>query len=273
MRSPLKAALRRGVARGFALALPRRPGVRVLTYHRVNPDHPRDRLTVHPEAFAAQMELLARSGRPVVALSAMLPALRGEGALPRGAVALTFDDGYRDNLVHAAPVLARHGFPASLFVVSDLMGSSGTLDRYASCCDKDTMLGWDEVRALRSQGHEIGGHGRSHRELATLAPDDARADVEDCARALEAELGARPALFCYPRGSENDAVRRIVAATGHAAACTVRPGANAPGGDLMGLRRTEVSGDDSLADFALKLDGGFDAWHAAVQAVRSRRVP
>lgn len=269
----MKAAARRAVACVFALAVPRSHGLRILTYHRVNPDHPHDRLTVHPEAFAAQMDLLKRSGRPVVLLSEMVPALRGEAALPSGAVALTFDDGYRDNLHHAAPLLERLGLRATVFVVTDLMGSAGTLDRYAACCDKDAMLSWDEVRTLRDRGHEIGGHGRSHRELATLSSHDVRGEADDCARALEAELGRRPPLFCYPRGSESDAVRRVVREAGYAAACTVRPGANAAGVDLMGLRRTEISGDDSLADFRLKLDGAFDAWHGAVQALRSRRVP
>ncbi len=273
MRSPLKAALRRGVARGFALTTPRVAGLRILTYHRVNPDHPRDRLTVHPAAFAEQMELLAGSGRPVVSLTTAARMLGGSGPVQGDPVALTFDDGYQDNLRHAAPVLERLGLPAAIFVVTGLAGTPGTLDRYEGCCDKDGMLSWDEVRALRDAGHEIGGHGREHRELATLPAEAVTAEVESCSVDLERELGARPAHFCYPRGSENDVARRLVGAAGYTSACTVRPGTNRPGVDLLGLRRTEVSGDDSLADFRLKLDGGFDAWHAALQAVRTPRVP
>lgn len=272
MRPPLKAALRRGIARGFALAAPRTRGLRILTYHRVNPDHPRDRLTVHPDAFAEQMAVLASSGRRVVSLPEAQRWLEGAegGGEP---VALTFDDGYQDNLRYAAPVLERLGLPATVYVVTGLTGSGDTLDRYRGCCDKDGMLSWDEVRALRAAGHEIGGHGREHRELATLPPEAVRAEVETCARDIEDALGVRPSHFCYPRGSENDAARRLVRAAGYATACTVRPGINRPGVDRYGLRRTEISGDDSLADFRLKLEGGFDAWHAALQAVRTPRVP
>jgi hypothetical protein len=50
----------------------------------------------------------------------------------------------------------------------------------------------------------------------------------------------------------------------------VEPGANAPGVDLFGLRRTEVSSADDLADFALKIRGGFDGWHRLVQGARAR---
>lgn len=272
MRGALPAGLRRGLARLAAAGRPPEPGLRVLTYHRVNDVHPRDRLSVTTRAFAAQMEALADSRRPVVPLAAAIGALRGDGpALPPGAVALTFDDGFADNRSDALPILERLGFPAAFFVVTRAIGSPGTLERYRRCCDADRMLGWEEVRDLRSRGHAIGGHGRTHRELADLSADEARAEAEGSLRDIEERLGERPRLFCYPRGSENARVRRIVADAGFEAACTVRPGPNPPGTDLLALRRTEVSGDDDLVDFRFKLDGGFDAWHALVQRVRTRR--
>jgi peptidoglycan/xylan/chitin deacetylase (PgdA/CDA1 family) len=240
----------------------------VLTYHRVNDAHPSDRLTVSARSFAAQMQALAESGRPVVRLADALPALRGEAALPAGAVALTFDDGYADNHAEALPVLERLGFPAAFFVVTGAVGTTSTIDRYARCCRHDRMLDWSEVRDLRDRGHAIGAHGRSHRELASMAPEEVLREAEGCALDIEERVGERPRLFCYPRGSTSATVRRIVGECGFLAACTVRPGPNAAGADLLGLRRTEVSGDDALEDFRFKLEGGFDAWHALVQSVR-----
>jgi peptidoglycan/xylan/chitin deacetylase (PgdA/CDA1 family) len=240
----------------------------VLTYHRVNDAHPHDRLTVPARAFAVQMQALAESGRPVLPLPDVLPALRGEAALPAGAVALTFDDGYADNHAHALPVLERLGLPAAFFVVTSLVGTASTIDRYARCCRHDRMLDWGEVRELRSRGHAIGGHGRTHRELAPMEAAEVRREAEGCALDIEERVGDRPRLFCYPRGSTSATVRRIVGDCAFEAACTVRPGPNAPGADLLALRRTEVSGDDTLDDFLFKLEGGFDAWHALVQRVR-----
>ncbi|HKC11426.1 MAG TPA: polysaccharide deacetylase family protein [Vicinamibacteria bacterium] len=251
----------------------RRPeGLRVLTYHRVNDTHAHDRLTVHPQLFAAQMEALARSGRPVIDLAQALPPLRGNGPLPEGALALTFDDGFEDNFTVASPILERFGLRATFFIATGYVGAAGTLDRYRRCCSADRILDWNQVRALQTRGHAIGGHSRTHRELALLTPTEALGEAEGCAQDIEAETGERPRLFCYPRGSENAEVRRLVGRAGFEAACTVRPGANPVGIELLALRRTEVSGQDTIEDFRLKLAGGFDAWHGLVQRVAGWRA-
>jgi len=266
LRPSWRSMARRTVARACSLGARRRDGLRILTYHRVNDHHPHDRLTVHPTAFAAQMEFLSHSRRPVLPLGDALTAIARGVPLEAGAVALTFDDGYLDNFTDALPILERFRLPASFFVVTGLMDTNRPLDRYRGCCESDRMLTWDQVRRLQDRGHTIGGHGRTHRELALLDEAEAREEAVGCASDLEARLGERPALFCYPRGSENALVRRVVREAGFRGACTVRPGPNSPGTDPLALSRTEVSGDDTLPDFRLKLEGTFDAWHRLVQA-------
>jgi peptidoglycan/xylan/chitin deacetylase (PgdA/CDA1 family) len=247
------------------------PSLRILTYHRVNDRHPGDRMTVHPAAFRRQMELVAAAGRPVLPLDAAVARLGGEGPpLPDGALALTFDDGYRDNLECAAPILEQLGFPATVYLVTGRMGARTPIDRYASCCDHDGALTWSEALELAAKGHALGGHGRTHRELATLDQASVEQEVIGCRDDLLSHQGVAPTLFCYPRGSENAAVRKTVAAAGFRSAVSVYPGANAKGADAFLLRRTEVSGDDDDRDFRLKLGGGFDAWHRLWQSLRER---
>jgi peptidoglycan/xylan/chitin deacetylase (PgdA/CDA1 family) len=266
IRKPLRRAVA-ALAR-FAERSSGEPVLRILTYHRVNDSHPRDRLTVHPRDFAAQMEEL-RATRTVTTLDDALDALRGQRPLPARAVAITFDDGYRDNFTFAVPILERFGFPATFFIATGYIGTPSTLERYHNCCDQDGTLDWEQVGEMRARGHAIGGHGRNHLELARLPEGEAQAEIDGSQRDIEARLGARASLFCYPRGSENEDVRRLVARAGFQAACTVRPGGNPADTDLLALRRTEVSGDDDLTDFRLKLDGGFDAWHRVVQRARA----
>src|SRR5262249_4139510 len=81
--------------------------------------------------FAARMAHIARHYQ-VLALEELVERLP-RGAVPRNALALTFDDGYRDNLTHAAPVLKRLGLPATIFVVTGLIDTPRALwfDRLA----------------------------------------------------------------------------------------------------------------------------------------------
>lgn len=257
---------RRAVARLWRPLAGDDRGLRILTYHRVNDVHPTDRLTVRSDAFAAQMEVIARSGRPVIPLTRAVEALRTGDPLPAGALAVTFDDGFEDNFSVALPVLDHLHFPATFFVVTGYLGSPAeTLDRYRGCCAADRMLDWKQVQEMQAGRHEIGGHSRTHRELATLTPNEVRAELLGCAQDIEEKTGRRPSLFCYPRGSHNATVRRLVEEIGFAAACSVRPGVNTDAADLFALKRTEISGGDDLSDFRLKLEGGFDGWHRLLQ--------
>jgi glycosyltransferase involved in cell wall biosynthesis/peptidoglycan/xylan/chitin deacetylase (PgdA/CDA1 family) len=263
--------VRRTVARAMAWLSPPAAGLRILTYHRVNSDHPGDRLTVHPLEFERQMAALA--GRPVLSLDRAVRALRRGETLPAGAVALTFDDGFQDNLAWAAPILERYRLPATFFVATAYTGTDLTLDRYHGCCDRDRCLSWDEVRALAAAGHIIGGHSRTHRELGRLQDADARGEIAGCRLDIEEATGVAPSLFCYPRGSESALVRGLVAECGYEAACSVYPGANAAATDPMALCRTEIAGADGPAEFRLKLEGAFDGWHHVVQRVRGLGAP
>jgi peptidoglycan/xylan/chitin deacetylase (PgdA/CDA1 family) len=120
-------ALRGFLANGPLLPLLRRrtrTRNRVLLYHRVVDDgcEPEIRSllggAITRSAFAAQLDYLARH-HTVVPLEDIV-ARRGE---PAGLVALTFDDGYADNLWHALPALAAKGLPATVFVASGHVGA------------------------------------------------------------------------------------------------------------------------------------------------------
>jgi peptidoglycan/xylan/chitin deacetylase (PgdA/CDA1 family) len=236
----------------------------------VNALHPRDRLSVPPSAFEAQLQEISRSGSPILALEDGVAAL-ASGARPHG-VALTFDDGYEDNVTVALPMLERSSLRATFFLATSAVASRAPLDRYRGCCEGDAMMSWEQARHLAARGHTLGGHGRAHVELTGLPPEALREEIEGSAVDIEEATGRRPHLFCYPRGREDARVRAAVAATGYTAAVTVRPGSNAPGGDPFALRRTEVSGEDDIEDFRLKLMGAFDGWHRLVQLLGGRKL-
>lgn len=110
-----------GAARATAAARPRGTCV-VLAYHEVADDrtHCRGGSTVSSEVFEATIDLVAREYEPV-SLDELVAAARGSATLPRRAVHVTFDDGYRGVLDRAVPVLRRHGVPASAFICTAIL--------------------------------------------------------------------------------------------------------------------------------------------------------
>jgi len=108
----------RRIGRGIERRRQARPGdAVVLAYHRIaTPESDPWRLAVSPEWFEEHVAALREHFRPI-SLEALADALV-DGAVPRRSVVITFDDGYRDNLIAAKPVLERYGVPATVFVVT-----------------------------------------------------------------------------------------------------------------------------------------------------------
>jgi len=130
-RSGLLEALHSGAAllRGGA-------GFPILTFHRVNDDDDPFMPAMATRLFAARIEHIARH-YTVLTVEELVARLR-EGRVPRKALALSFDDGYRDNLTHAAPILARCGLPATIFLTTGYVGTPDVLwfDRLALALKK-----------------------------------------------------------------------------------------------------------------------------------------
>ncbi len=270
----MKAALRSLVAaicRPATRASERaRPGLRVLMYHRVARVDGFDQLTVSPERFDAQMRALAASRR-VVGLVDGLRAVRA-GALDQPMVAVTFDDGYLDNLVEAAPILLRHGVAATVFVSTGFCEQTMVHPRYAAYARSRLHLDWDEVAELASlPGIEIGSHTDTHPYLPRLPDARAREEIAGSRDRIARRLGRDVRAFCYPSGDVGAREARLALDAGYEFAVTVSPGVNRRGFDPMLVRRTEITQRDDAEAFALKLDGAFDPLHRLLHVRRQWR--
>src|SRR3990172_5351239 len=119
--------------------------------HRVGPFRPGAprKLNVEPAAFREHMAALARRANPVP-----LDTLVDVRPVPRGAVAVTFDDGYRDLLEHALPVLKEYRIPATVFVVTDGVGKTDAWNEVPGV-PPEPLLGWNDLQRLRDEGVAI----------------------------------------------------------------------------------------------------------------------
>jgi peptidoglycan/xylan/chitin deacetylase (PgdA/CDA1 family) len=258
----VKRALRRAIA-SLAPAVSER-GVRVLLYHAIDGPDTVDRmgLRVSREAFREQMQLLSTAGYRVVPLARMLDAPSGREsreAISRD-VAITFDDGYRSEML-AAETLKEFGFTATFFVVPRFLDG---VHHPAHYWEHWPHMTWDDARTLVEAGFEIGAHSMTHPDLTQCDPNRLTGEVAGVKALLEQRLGREIVSFSYPYGRHDSRVRESAGRAGYRLACTSRYGINRTSGSCYNVARTEVTGMDRLVDFRRKLQGKYD-WLARWQ--------
>ncbi|WP_190196985.1 polysaccharide deacetylase family protein [Streptomyces djakartensis] len=236
-------------------------------YHAVatDPNEATRALSVTPEAFAEQMAVLAELGLNPVTTARLAACWRSGRPLPVRPVLITFDDGYEGVHRHALPALAKHGFPATLFV------STGWIQGpYDTGGGLDTMLDWDQVRELAAAGVEIGGHSHSHPQLDQVCDATLRFELIHCKEILADQLGAVPASFAYPYGYSSRRVRSAVREAGYAQALAVGNGLARRAQGPYALRRVTVRRGTDIAEFERVVQGRAIARTFAVDRVLTK---
>lgn len=175
----------------------------VLTYHSL--DRSGSPVSLQPERFREQVEWLAAGDVRVVGLADLL-TLPAEA----DAVALTFDDGFRNFAERAWPLLRERSLPVTLFVVADHAGGRndwGPSGEREAVPDLP-LLGWDELGRLAEGGVELGAHTLGHPDLTGLDRPAVEREVAGSADRIEAETGRRPRCFAYPYGRAGEVAER-----------------------------------------------------------------
>lgn len=224
--------------------------VPILCYHRFGTGN--NKMIMAPGNFAAQLEWLARNNYQVIRLSQLSAFLAGREALPPRSVVITIDDGYESVYRHAFPLLKKHGFPATLFVYTDFIGSNDGLS-------------WAQLQDMAGSGLvDIQAHSKSHRNLVERNPGETderyRQNIETELRAPRELLERRLAQakvqvrhFAYPFGDASDVVLDAMARQQYQLGVTVNPGGNGFYAQPTMLRRTMIFGDLDLEGFKTKL--------------------
>jgi len=226
-------------------------GVPVLMYHAFTDEQP-SRFVMPGRRFAAQMRLLAALRYRTIGFGDLARSLREGTPLPRRAAVITIDDGYRDNLEIAQPILSRRRFPATVFVVSGRLGGENDWDQEGAIVGR-ALLTAEQTRQMRAAGIEIGAHTRHHPPLPE-ATDEALADELSGSRAdLEAVLGEPVTTFAYPYGRFDERVVAAAERAGLLGACTVEGRRAGLGDGPLTISRSEIRGTDSLVTFLRKL--------------------
>jgi len=228
--------------------------VPILMYHSIDTDSA-DRWTLSPELFGRHMAWLAEHDYRPMTVSKLVAARAANLRLPPRTVVITFDDGLRDFLTEAMPILQRYGFPATLYVVTGYVGKSNGWSRLLGEPDRP-MLSWNELRTVSECGIECGAHTHSHPQLDIISPVAAFAEVRRSKVSLEDHLGHGVQSFAYPHGYASRVTRQLVRRAGFTSACRVRHALSSTGEDPFALSRIIVTSDIGAADLGSLFAGG-----------------
>lgn len=231
----------------------------ILTYHQMDDAPPKGApfrsLYVSPAAFARQMAWLKTLGYTGLSMTALQPYL--SGAKLGKVVGITFDDGYLNNLTHALPVLARYGFSATCYAVSQRLGQTNSWDREIGITQAPLMDA-AQLRQWVAGGQEIGAHTRHHARLTRIESELCRQEIAWCKSELEDIVGSAVQHFCYPFGEYTTEHTALAQEAGFLTATTTQRSRCQRNEDLMQLPRVPVVRSTTLAALWLKVATAYE---------------
>lgn len=249
----------------------------VLMYHRVGPakNEWERRYCISPKNFAGHMQKLEAQGMRACSLENFFAWLAGDAQLPEGSFLLTFDDGFLGVYEHAAPVLQKMGWPATVFLVSQLIGREDEWCRSqnpsGACYPLMTKV---QIEAMRSMGFTFQSHTRLHPDLTTLNDQKLVDELSGSRQDLEALLGEPVAYLAYPYGRYDERVLNAAREAGYKAAFSTQPGFNRLDVPPYRIRRLDVFGTDTPAMLRRKVYYGCNdgSWHQTLRYYGGRIV-
>ncbi len=180
---------------------------------------------------------------------------------------LTFDDGFKNWVENALPILVEHDAVAAFFVATDYIGSDPVRDRdrllgfYADGRRLMAFMDWNDCRTLADNGMTVGSHAVSHTRLSTLRPDVARTEMAGSKTRIETELGRPCRHFCAPFGIPvedfDPAVHPAMAEEeGYDSFMTTQRGANRRNASPFAVRRDHMMANAPLREVRYFLGDG-----------------
>ncbi|BBD09988.1 polysaccharide deacetylase family protein [Desulfovibrio ferrophilus] len=204
-----------------------------------------DAITVKRSDFEAQMQFLKDKGYTPLPLDRFYDFLEFKEQAPEKAVVITIDDVGKNTFSVAYPVLQKFGYPATVFVATDLVSGKGA------------ALSWEQIRQMHDSGIGIGHRTKTLRNLTRRQGDET---LEDFVIAVDremtvptlqfkTEIGYAPDFFAYPFGATNEMVISLLKKNGFRGALTMGKGANPFFTNNYLVKRNSVPGNMSMAEF------------------------
>ena len=200
-------------------------------------------LTIIPEQFEERLRFLAERGYQSVHLYDLINALALGRELPPHPVIFSFDDGYAGVYTYALPLMQKFGYSGTVFLLTDFMDQG-----------RPEYLSWAQADELRRAGWDLEPHSKDHPSLAGRERDFLIYQILGSMQTVQAHIGRQPRFFAYPSSEYDESVIQILKEIGFWGALTSEPGFLHRLEEAYTLRRVRVSGRESLAQFAARLE-------------------
>ncbi|HVE58930.1 MAG TPA: polysaccharide deacetylase family protein [Pyrinomonadaceae bacterium] len=221
--------------------------VPALLYHKV--DLPTADVKIRgaftaPQKFERQIAYLKKKGFEFYTASELIKFYRANGEFPRKAIAVTFDDGWKDNYRNAFPVLKKYGAKATIFLVTSCIGQ--TTDRVTA--DGEGVrehLSETDVREMSAGGIEFNSHSVSHSLFHQISEEDIKFEVNESKKIIENLTQKECSVFAYPAGFFTGFAKEAIKDAGYEGAFSTVYG-DADNFDIFALNRVEILRRDSF---------------------------
>jgi peptidoglycan/xylan/chitin deacetylase (PgdA/CDA1 family) len=209
--------------------------VPVITYHHFSTQC-KNLLCLPIDEFSRQMAFLKEQGYRTVTMKQLLRFITYQEPLPRKAVAITIDDGYRSVYEKAYPILKKHNFKATLFIYTAFIGNS------------PNAMTWEQLREMSEDGFEVESHTISHADLTRKQKGESeveyrqriRRELQEPRALIRKHLGQEAVWLAYPYGRLNGLIITMAREAGYRGGVTVIRGSNPFFSDPFKVRRYQV---------------------------------
>jgi peptidoglycan/xylan/chitin deacetylase (PgdA/CDA1 family) len=221
--------------------------VPVLCYHHVA-DRCDSSFCTPTSVFAQHMKVLKEEGYTVISTAELSEFLAFRRAIPKKAVVINFDDGYRSTYDIAYPIMKKYGFTATFFIYTSFIGAS------------KNALTWDQLKTMKADGFEVGSHSVNHADLSKKM--DGEGEKEYLARVkrelllskqvIDDKLNQNTQYIAFPYGEFNQGLLKLCEETGYRIGFSVKAGGNPFFSDPLTLKRDQILKKD-MESFTVKL--------------------
>jgi len=225
--------------------------VPVIMYHHIlNKD---SFIATSIENFDKQMKFISKNYKSLTSKE-FEDYKKGKINVPKNSVLITFDDGWRDNLEFAYPILKKYGLNATLFIVTGWIDEASKknysyVERKHNECKKivkertnEVVLNWEQVESMQDI-FDIHSHTHFHRDdyFGKMSLEE---ELVLSKERIKEKLGINTTHLCWPRGIYDENEIKLAKKMGYEVLYTTKRGINKADNKLDEIKRISVKKDD-----------------------------